>query len=228
MTAPRTVKGRTAAPRLVAVISSTADLHSAVALRRPPHFFEVRLDALYPVLPEAERFIGKVAAPLIITARHPAEAGMNNLTPGRRGELLLRFLPRAKYVDVELRSAAELRPVLEAAKHSRVGRIISVHDFRSTPDCAQLDALLAAALRVHADIFKIVTRTDTEEDVALLVRFLTDHKRRLPISAMATGKLGREARLALARAGSALNYVHLGTRQIEGQLSLAEMRRLLG
>jgi 3-dehydroquinate dehydratase len=44
---------------------------------------------------------------------------------------------------------------------------------------------------------------------------------------MGIGKLGRLSRRLLARNGSVLNYAHLGTRAVEGQLSLAEMRRVI-
>lgn len=227
MTALRRVKARSPSPQLVAVISSPADLQQATRLRHAPDFFELRLDALCPLLPEAQRFIAKLAAPLIITARHPAEAGMHNLSPARRCELLLRYLPQADYVDIELRSLAEMRPLLHATKHHATPRIISVHDFRRTPPPEELRKMLDAARAAHADVFKIVTRTDTDEDAAHLLEFFEQNKRRLAISAMATGKLGREMRLTLARRGSVLNYVHLGTRQVEGQLSLAEMCRAL-
>lgn len=227
MTARTPVKGRSSRPRLVGVISRPADLPAALRLRRPPDFFELRLDALLPLLPETARYAGKLGAPLIITARHPLEAGMNNLSPGRRAELLLRFLPLASYVDVELRAVAELRPVLEAAANRRLQRIISVHDFHRTPEVERMGEMLRAARRAAADIFKIVTRTESEEDVERLVEFFETHKRAHPISAMGTGKQGRAARLLLARRGSVLNYVHLGGQQIEGQLSLLEFRRLM-
>lgn len=227
MTALRRVKARTPQALLVAVISSPSDLPRAVALRHPPDYFELRLDALAPVLPDAQPFISQLHAPLIITARHPAEAGMHHLSPGRRCELLVRYLPRARYVDVELRSVTELQTVLDTAKKQGVKRIISVHDFHHTPPCEELQHLLGAARRAHAHVFKIVTRTDTQDEVARLVEFFERNKDRLPISAMGTGALGCETRLALARRGSALNYVHLGARQVEGQLSLAEMRRHL-
>jgi 3-dehydroquinate dehydratase-1 len=227
MTAARRVKARNAAVQLVGVISSPADLQAAAALRRPPDYFELRLDALQPLLPEAARFFGKLGAPLIITARHPAEAGMHNLSPGRRADLLLRYLSQAKYVDVELRSLAELRAVCEAAKKQHVRRIVSVHDFHKTPSRAELTKMLQVARRDHADVFKIVARTDTQEDLDRLIAFFSENSARCAISAMGTGHRGREARLRLAALGSVLQYVHLGTRNIEGQLSLSEMRRAL-
>ncbi len=226
MTASRGVKNRTRGPRAVAVIFSPADLHRAAALRHPPDLFELRLDALSPVLPEAETFLRKLSAPLIITARHSSEGGMNSLSPGRRRDLLLRFLPQARYVDVELRAAAELRAVLEEAETKRVHRIISVHDFYHTPGAAELKALFKTAAALKPDIFKIVTRTDTKEEMERLIHFFTENKKRLSISAMGTGAMGRETRIELARRGSALNYVHLGTHQVDGQLSLTEFRRI--
>lgn len=221
---------RTKNPRrhqLVAVIFSPADLHRASALRQPPDLFELRLDALSDVLPEADKFLSKLSAPLIITARHPAEGGLNSLSPARRRDLLLRYLPQARYVDVELRAAAELHAVSEMAAARRVRRIVSVHDFYRTPNEQELKALLKSAQALHPDIFKIVTRTDQEEDAARLLRFFETNKKRVPISAMGTGAVGREIRITLARRGSALNYAHLGTHHVDGQLSLAELRRIV-
>ncbi|MGZ4966878.1 MAG: type I 3-dehydroquinate dehydratase [Chthoniobacterales bacterium] len=211
----------------MAVIFSPADLHRAATVRHPPDLFEARLDALGPFLPEAETFLRKLAAPLIITARHSHEGGMNSLSPARRRDLLLRFLPRARYVDVELRSAVELRAVLEEAEAQRVHRIISVHDFYHTPSDAELKSLFKAACALAPDIFKIVTRTDSEEDMQRLIRFFSQNKKRMAISAMGTGAMGKQSRIELARLGSALNYAHLGTHQVDGQLSLTELRRII-
>ena len=152
---------------------------------------------------------------------------MNSLSPARRRDLLLHFLPQARYVDVELRAAAELRAVLEAAEARRVQRIISIHDFYRTPNESELKTLFKSAHALRPDIFKIVTRTDTEEDMDRLIRFFTENKKRMSISAMGTGTKGRDTRIELARRGSALNYAHLGTHQVDGQLSLAELRRLI-
>src|SRR5581483_7683838 len=90
---------------IVGVIASEADLRLALTLKELPDFFELRLDGLFASQDELEKQIARLPAPLIVTARHPGEGGMNNLSAGRRRELLSRFAPYAKYVDVELRSA---------------------------------------------------------------------------------------------------------------------------
>jgi len=228
MTTGRAVKGRMARGPLVAVIASVADLHRATRLRQRPDFFELRLDAFDPLSPEIEHGISKLRQPLIATARHPAEGGYNNLTTPQRRRFLLHYLPRAACVDVELRSAVPLRPVLEVAKERGLIRIISLHDLQRTPTLRELTRVLERAQRLSADVLKIVTRTETPADLLRLFAFFDKHKRDLPISAMGVGKLGRESRVALLERGSALNYVQLGARMIEGQFTLRELNRWAG
>lgn len=224
MTQRKSVKARTVPIRFVGVIASAADFRRAVSLGAALDFLELRLDALYPILPEIERQLGELPAPFIITARHPAEGGRNNLSAKLRRELLLRFLPRASCVDMELRSVAELRPVLRMALDRRIKVIMSVHHLDAAPATNHLERLLAAATRHAADIFKIVTRTDTPGEMQQLLSFFDRHKTEIPISAMSSGAFARETRVKLARAGSVLNYIHLGSAQVEGQLSLTDMR----
>ena len=65
-------------------------------------------------------------APLIITARHPREGGANNLSIKQRRELLSRILSRARYVDVELRSAQ----IQDRCLRSRAGKTVRRRSFR--------------------------------------------------------------------------------------------------
>src|SRR5215210_7329798 len=146
------------APQLVAVIASRADLSRALRLRNPPDFYELRVDTL-PFLWREEP--PEFAVPLVITARHPREGGANELSLQERRDLLLRFLPGAAYLDIELRSARAMGPLLERARSKKVRTILSVHDFTTTPGAARLRAMALAAHSLGAAIFKIVTRTDT-------------------------------------------------------------------
>src|SRR5437667_7577200 len=125
MTARKPVKRLPPLPRLVAVIMSPADLDSAIRLRKPPDLFELRLDQLAGDLDAVENKVSKLRRPLIITARHPQEGGTNKLSTRHRRDLLSRFLHRASYVDVELRSAPALRSILKLAGIKNVRRIIS-------------------------------------------------------------------------------------------------------
>jgi 3-dehydroquinate dehydratase I len=225
MTMRRPVKATR--PQLVGVIASPADLRFAIAMRQPPDLFELRLDHLYRALDQLERKMSILSAPVIITARDPREGGANNLSLQKRLNLLLRFLPYAKYVDVELRSARAFKSLLARARKQNVRRILSFHNFKSTPSPRSLRAKASLAKAHGADIFKVATRTDTRGDLARLVDFVMDKDVDLSVSAMGIGKLGAISRLLLARGGSVLNYASLQRSQIEGQLPIELLRSAL-
>ncbi|MEY2543894.1 MAG: 3-dehydroquinate dehydratase [Verrucomicrobiota bacterium] len=216
MTTRRPVK--TANPLIVGVIASPADLRFAGAFDRPPDLFELRLDHLCGMADQLERKMSILSAPIIITARDPREGGVNNLTLSQRNDLLMRFLPYAKYVDVELRSARAFKSLLARAGKQKVRRILSFHNFKSTPSPRSLRAKAALAKAHGADIFKVATRTDRLAELARLVDLVLDKDVDLAVSAMGIGKLGAISRLLLARGGSVLNYASLHRPQIEGQL----------
>lgn len=219
-------KGAGRTRRAVAVISTSAELNRAARLRQLPDLFELRLDGLGHALDELEQAIGTLPAPLIVTARHPAEGAQRNLTVRRRRALLLRFLPKAAYVDVELRSLSALADVLAEAERLRVKRIISVHDFRRTPSLEAIQKLGIRATVAAPDVFKLVTRVDTPAAVDRLIAGFEVLKTTVATSAMGVGGFGRVSRVELFARGSVLNYAHLGNGPIEGQLSLSELRRL--
>jgi 3-dehydroquinate dehydratase I len=214
-------------PQLVGVIFTRADLRQAVRMRKAPDLFELRLDALFPRNKELIAAIGKLRAPLIITARHPREGGSNQLATRERRALLLRFLPHAAYVDIELRSARTFAAILGEARAKNIRTIVSFHDFDETPSRARLEEMARSAQSLGADFLKIATRTDTPAQMARLRDFLRRPRMRTRISVMGIGRLGRISRLDFARRGSILNYAHLGSSQTEGQLSIAQLRRAL-
>jgi 3-dehydroquinate dehydratase I len=218
---------------IVGVIASPADLRFAVAMHQPPDLFELRLDHLCGMLDPLERKMSILSgrrgepAPVIVTARDPREGGANNLSFQQRLDLLLRFLPYAKYLDVELRSAHGFKSLLERARKQNICRILSFHNFKSTPSPRSLRAKASLAKAHDADIFKVATRTDTPADLARLVDFMMDKDIDLSVSAMGIGKLGAISRLLLARGGSVLNYASLQRSQIEGQLPIELLRSAL-
>jgi 3-dehydroquinate dehydratase-1 len=217
MTAHRRVK--IPARALVGVIASLDELRLATRMRALPDLFELRLDHL-PNLRESQ--LSKLRRPLIITARHPAEGG-KTLPTGRR-DLLLKFLPRAKFVDVELRSLRELREVWNEAGRLGVGRICSVHDFKRTPDSAVLTKKMRAARKTGADVFKLVTRAESVRDLLTLFQFLWNGPMRLCV--MATGRFGPMSRLLFRQAGSAFIYAPLLHSLYHGQVTFQQLRRM--
>ena len=224
MTGRRSTKRR---PRIVGVIASRDDLEQALRMRRPPDLFELRLDRLAGIVGRVETKLPKLCAPLIITARHPNEGGSGRLSLPQRRALLSRFLTHADYLDVELRSARALRALLAIAKTKKVRRIISFHDFKSTPSARFLVAKAHNAKALRADIFKVATRTDTPTELGRLLEFITKNPVNVRLAVMGIGRLGAISRVLLARAGSVLIYASLGpTTDVEGQLSLEQLRAL--
>jgi 3-dehydroquinate dehydratase-1 len=212
------------AGQIVGVIASRANLLWAARMANPPDLFELRLDHLFHHLDFVENKLSTLSASIIITARHPREGGANNLSINQRRELFSRFLRHARYIDVELRSVEPFKSLLSRARKQNVGRIISFHDFNSTPTAATLRAKARAAKARGADIFKVATRTDSKAELARLLEFFANHDVDLPISAMGIGKFGRESRHQLMLLGAVLNYASLGRAKISGQPSLAEIR----
>ena len=224
MTGRRWTKRR---PRIVGVIASREDLEQALRMRRPPDLFELRLDRLAGIVGRVETKLPKLRAPLIITARHPNEGGSGRLSLRQRRALLSRFLTHADYLDVELRSARALRALLAIAKTKNVRRIISFHDFKSTPSARLLVAKAHNAKALRADILKVATRTDTPTELGRLLEFITKNRMNVRLAVMGIGSLGAISRVLLARAGSVLIYASLGpATDVEGQLSLEQLRAL--
>jgi 3-dehydroquinate dehydratase I len=224
MMARRSTKRR---PRVVGVIATRADLERALRMRRPPDLFELRLDRLTGVVDRVETKLPKLRAPLIITARHPDEGGSGRLSLRQRRALLSRFLTHADYLDVELRSARALRALLAIAKTKNVRRIISFHDFKSTPSARLLLAKAHNAKALRADIFKVATRADTPMELGRLLEFITKNRVNVRLAVMGIGRLGAISRVLLARAGSVLIYASIGAAtNVEGQLSLEQLRAL--
>jgi 3-dehydroquinate dehydratase I len=213
-------------PRVVGVITSRAEFDFAIRMNEPPDLFELRLDRLVRVIDRLENKISKLPAPLLITARHPMEGGANRLSPLQRHNLLARFLSRARYIDVELRSAPVFVSLLQLARRRNVLRIISVHHLKSTPSPSRLRAQARAAKTYGADFFKVATRTDTPMQLTRLIDFAVASDVDIAVSAMGIGKLGAASRVLLACCGSALVYVSLGRSDIEGQISLDQVRAL--
>lgn len=203
---------------VVGTIHSEASLREALRLKSGAvDFLEVRVDHFLTDLEILRSSIGRLRVPLIITVRHPEEGGAAELTAGERIELYTEFLPHAAFIDFELRSLKAMRPLAKTARLAGVKLIISHHCFDQTPPLAELRARCWSARVLVPEIFKLATLTSTAADFATLLTFLTTAKTDAELSVMGMGAFGKVSRLALARAGSVLNYGYLGEAQVPGQ-----------
>lgn len=227
MTPAKRVKDRNRRLQLVGVIASPADLRRAIEMPDPPDLFELRLDQFEKIDRSFDHKIARLGAGLIFTARAPGEGGANNLSPNKRIALLRQFLPRARYIDVELRSAARFQNVIAEAGRRKIDCILSFHDFVSTPGVRSLCTKAERALEFGADVFKVATRTDSDEQVRRLLDFVAAVGDRVPLTVMGMGKYALSSRVALAAAGSMFAYAAISRPRVAGQPTLAELRSAL-
>ncbi len=211
------------ASHLIADRSVVGTLHSESCLRRALRlspgsldFLEIRADHFAGNTAALERALPRLKIPLLLTARHPAEGGANDLGLQRRRELLLRYLPFAAIIDVELRSVGGMQTLMAMARGHGIPVIVSSHHFKSTPTSKSLGTLLGRAQEAGADLFKVATRTSTPGDVGALLSLL-ERPSPLPLSVMGMGPYGKISRLLLARAGSVLNYGYVSEPNASGQ-----------
>jgi 3-dehydroquinate dehydratase-1 len=137
------------------------------------------------------------------------------------------FLPYASLLDVELRSVRALPDIVSSAHASGVKLVLSSHHFRSTPSPARMLELQRQAFEAGADLFKVAALASTAPMLARLLNFIARPSRR-PRAVMGMGVFGPVSRLALAKAGSALNYGYLDRPNAPGQWEARELKRLIG
>jgi 3-dehydroquinate dehydratase-1 len=215
------------APQVVGTVHSPGSLAAARRIAAPAvDLLELRVDAFANDPRSLLSAAPRLKLPLIVTVRHPAEGGAHALSLSRRRALYLEFLPYARFIDVELRSAPALADVIADAHRRGVHVILSSHDFRRTPTTAALQRRARQAQRMGADVFKVATFTHTASDLSRLVALFAK-KPTAPLSVMGMGAFGKVSRLLFARLGSLLNYGYLHRPNANGQWEARELKQRL-
>lgn len=239
-----------ARPTTAAVLGAAADA------ARLADMVEVRLDALSDrttTLAAVNTLLPAITTPLLFTNRPAWEGGAAQGPEEQRLAPLLAALADGRaWVDIELRTAPELRrQVIAAARRATTagarltraagnagdGRVIvSWHNFDTTPDAATLNTILREQYDSGADVGKIVTMAGSDRDV-LRVLALQEQAAELdfPLIAFCMGEIGRISRLASCHLGGYMTYAAEaagagGTATAPGQLPatvLREMEQLL-
>lgn len=216
-----------AGPQVVGAVHTLAGLSLAQKLKHGTlDVVEIRIDALSEHLLDVERALRKIEIPLLITVRHPAEGGIGGLSVSRRRELIERFFPFAAFVDIELRSTEDFAAEIEEIRAWGTKIVVSDHHFRSTPTLAQMIARERRAFRAGADIFKLACLAPGAKELTRLVEFAGRPVQKAR-AVMGMGKFGQVSRLALAQAGSVLNYGYLDRPNAPGQWEARELKALV-
>lgn len=218
-----------AAPRVVGVISSGLTLERIAAGFRPAcDVAEFRADLFGVDAPdwlERAMELERDGLPVLLTIRHRDEGGHWFRSEAERVAAYRQVLPFVSAIDVELHSPS--CPELLAAAHTH-GRVCigSCHDFAGMPDADRLRAMFERGREVGVDVVKIAAVARTEEDVLRMESLLAGRGDRL-LCVLGMGPLGPESRVRLARAGSCLTYGYVDEPSAPGQISSAELKRLL-
>jgi 3-dehydroquinate dehydratase-1 len=187
---------------------------------------ELRLDLLEAPMDEVRIEAAKLRLPILITARHPAEGGKGSEDAAERSAMLESMLDLASLMDVELRSAGEMKAVITKAQAASVQVVGSFHDFQATPADEVLTGARQMGQTLGLDGVKIATYLNSPADLIRLMQHASTPLR-LPFSVMGMGPYGRVSRLALAKVGSLLNYGYLGESNAPGQWPAAQLKELL-
>ena len=218
-------------PLAVGVIPDTPTLAlwsqmDAAQRERACDVMELRLDTLNLPPADLRQALGGTLTPILLTARHPAEGGQGPPDAAGRMALLEPLLDLAVLVDIELRSAVEMRPIIQKAHAAGVQVMGSFHDFQATPGEEVLRGAINFAQPAGLDAVKIATYMNGPADLIRLIT-LTAETHRLRLSSMGMGPWGRVSRLVLAKSGSLLNYGFIGESNAPGQWPAARLKELL-
>tara|TARA_R110002096_G_scaffold16106_19_gene55079 strand:- start:14384 stop:15040 length:657 start_codon:yes stop_codon:yes gene_type:complete len=215
---------------VVATITTSEDLEILATGQLPSGIdvLEFRLDNLFADLDAAEEIAKNCELPILITARNPNEGGVNDLSEPQRLELLQRFLPCAKLIDVEiqtLQASEPARNLVQAARKSGIIAVGSFHDFEKTPPLPVIQETLRKGRDLGVDVSKLALFLDKMGDLFELAAIVEQSP--APVSAMGMGPLGKLSRLVLAKAGSCLNYGYFRNPNAPGQWSAEDLKRLI-
>ncbi|RPD94654.1 type I 3-dehydroquinate dehydratase [Candidatus Pantoea deserta] len=228
------------------IISTTgADSESALALARQAaqtpqvQMVELRVDKLdFATDVDKVTQLGQAmrrelnGKPLLLTLRTEAEGG--SLSPDDASYIALyqQWLAAgfADLIDIEMRIGAQAVDRLVAQAHQRhVAVILSYHDFKATPDNAEMLRRLTWQEAHGADILKIAVMPQTAQDVSRLMDITWQIRQRSdkPLLTMAMGGLGAVTRLSGEIFGSNLTFGTPGEASAPGQLEVQALDQAL-
>lgn len=216
---------------VVAVISHFPVVQARAALLQGADILEIRLDLLgIKDTKSALEMIAEVKAAVnlscIATNRLPIDGGKWEGPEEKRIQLLLDILPVVDAVDVELAAAPDLREKLISTTHE-LGKtvIVSHHDFNGTPPMDKIKDMLEMAWQSGGDIAKFAVKANSSADTINLLRIT--HEATRPVCLIAMGDLGKHTRVIAPFYGSVLTYGSVGEAVAPGQLSIAELKRMM-
>ncbi|HEX4142145.1 MAG TPA: shikimate dehydrogenase [Pirellulales bacterium] len=179
---------------------------------------EFRLDYISGEV-NLRRLITDRPSPVVITCRREADGGKYTGTEEARLRLLRTAIAEGvEYVDLEDDIAGSI------PRFGKTKRIISMHDFRKTPDnLAEIHARLAS---FDADVVKMATMANQPHDNLRMLNLIRASK--VPTVALCMGDIGTPSRLLAGRFGAPFTFAtfHHERTLAPGQLSFTQMTEI--
>lgn len=171
--------------------------------------------------------------PLLFTFRTSKEGGEKEIG----GEVYVKLNQAAAnsgfvdLIDVEAFTGENaVRSMANTAHACGVKVIVSNHDFRKTPDKAELFSRLIMMHKLDADILKIAVMPQNKMDVLTLLAAtaeMSDKYPDRPIITMSMAGMGAVSRLCGEIFGSAVTFGTIGKASAPGQLEAEALREVL-
>ncbi|MCQ2183345.1 MAG: 3-phosphoshikimate 1-carboxyvinyltransferase [Bacteroidales bacterium] len=180
---------------------------------------EIRLDLCELSDMEIQELFGGADTPLVATCRGDADTLAKAIRAG------------ARFADLEIEApVGKSRLIQKLCREYGTELIRSFHDFESTPDDEILHKVLARCFRYGAEIAKIVTKCNSEEDaerIQSLYSIILEDVDSLQgkLIAFGMGAAGRNSRLDCLKRGAPFTYASLSEEETvaEGQWPLSEI-----
>lgn len=180
---------------------------------------EMRLDYLQRVPELSQRLPGR-EVPVVVTCRRKSDGGGWNYSEEQRLVTLRSAIAAGvEFVDLEEDIAKKI------PRYGKTKRIISYHDFLSTPSDEELDEIHEHLSAMDADIVKIATMAREPSDNLRIFKLLLRKAKQKPTAAFCMGELGVPSRILCGRYGSVLTYCSGNAERLlaPGQLTFQSM-----
>ncbi len=176
---------------------------------------ELRLDYISGDV-NLRRLLVDRPSPVVVTCRRPHDGGKWTGSEEQRLMLLRSSIAEGvDYIDLEEDVAAMI------PRYGKTKRIVSLHDFRKTPD--NLEEIHGRLAALDADIVKIATTANNTHDNLRALQLMRNSE--LPTVAICMGDIGTPSRILAGRFGAPFTFAtfHHERTLAPGQLSYQQM-----
>ena len=176
---------------------------------------ELRLDYINGEV-NLRRLLADRPSPVVVTCRRARDGGKWTGTEEQRLMLLRSAIAEGvDYVDLEDDIAASI------PRYGKTKRIISLHDYRKTPD--NLEEIHARLAGLDADIVKLATMANNPHDNLRMLQLM--QRAKVPTVGICMGDIGTPSRILAGRFGAPFTFAtfHHERTLAPGQLSFQQM-----